>query len=51
MINKAKQRLEDVLSHNDAMRRTQKREKYLQRQEEAWREDERIRKVQEEAEE
>ena len=27
--------MEDVLSHNDAMRRTQEREEYIQRQEEA----------------
>ena len=51
MINEAKQVLEDVLCHNDAMRRTQEREEYPQRQEEAWREDGRIRKAQEEAEE
>ena len=51
MINEAKQVLEEVLRHNDAIRRTQEIEGYLQRQEEAWREDERIRKAQEEAEE
>ena len=37
MINKAKQVLEDVLHHNYAMRRTQEREGYIQRQEEDWR--------------
>ena len=46
MINKAKQGLEDLLRHNDAMRRTQEREEYLQHQEEAWREEERIMKAQ-----
>ena len=50
MINEAKQVLEDVLRHNDAMRRTQEREEDLQRQEEPWIEDKRIRKSQEEAE-
>ena len=51
MINKAKQGLEDLLCHNDAMMRTQEREEDLQRQEEAWRKDEWIRKSQEESEE
>ena len=49
MINEAKEGLEDVLRHNDAMRRTHEIEEDLQRQEEAWREDEQIRKAQEEA--
>ena len=39
MINEAKKGLEDVLHHNDEMRRTQEREEYLQGQEETWRED------------
>ena len=51
MINEANQGLEDVLCHNDAMRRNQEREEDLQCQEEAWREDERISKAQKEAEE
>ena len=51
MINEDKQGPEEVLRHNEAMRRTQEREKYLQCQEEAWRKDEQIRKLQEEAEE
>ena len=34
MINETKQRLEDVLRHNDAMRRTQEREEDHQHQEE-----------------
>ena len=50
MINEAKEGLEDVLRDNYAMQRNQEREEYLQRQEEAWRKDERIRKAQEEAE-
>ena len=50
MIKEAKQGLEDVLRHNDSTRRTQEREEYLQRQEEAWRKDKRIRKAQEESE-
>ena len=44
MINEGKEGLEYVLRHNDAMRRTQEREEDLQRQEEAWRKDKRIRK-------
>ena len=32
MIQEAKKGLEDVLHHNDTMRRTKEREKYLQRQ-------------------
>ena len=51
MINEAKQGLEDILRHNDAMSRNQEREEYLQRQEENWREDKRISKEQEESEE
>ena len=51
MINEAKKGFEDVLRHNYAMGRTQEGKEDLQRQEEAWREDERIRKAQEEAEE
>ena len=51
MINEAKQELEDVFRHNDAIRRTQEREDDLQRQEEACRKNERIRKAQEETEE
>ena len=51
MINEAKQVFEDVLRHNDTIRRTQEREEDLQRQEVSWREDKRIRKAQEEAEE
>ena len=47
MIIKANQGFGDVLRHNDAMRRTQEREEYIQRQEEAWRKDKQIRKVQE----
>ena len=39
MINEANQGLEKILRHNYAMRRTQEREEYLQRQEEDWRED------------
>ena len=39
MVNKTKQVLEDILSHNDAMRRTKEIEEYIQRQEEAWREE------------
>ena len=48
MINEAREGLEYVLRHNDAMRRTQEREEDLQHQEEAWIENERIRKSQEE---
>ena len=48
MINKANEGLEDLLHYNDAMRG---KEEDLQCQEEAWREDERIRKAQEKAEE
>ena len=51
MINEDKQGLEDVLRHNNAMRRTQEKEEDLQCQEESWREDHRIRKSKEEAEE
>ena len=39
------------MRHNDAIRRTQEREEDLQRQEEAWREDERIMKAHEKVEE
>ena len=49
MIQDAKQGLEDVLRHNDPMGRSQEREEYIQCQEEAWREDEQIRKAQEES--
>ena len=49
MINEAKEGLEDVLLHNDAMRWTQDRKEYLQRQEGDWIEDEKIKKAQEEA--
>ena len=49
MINKAKEGLEDVLCHNDAMMGTQEREEDIQRQEEALREKEQISKSQEEA--
>ena len=48
MINEAEKGLEDVLSHNDAMRRTQEKEEDLQRQEEYWIEEEQIRKAQQE---
>ena len=51
MMNENKQGLEDVLRHNDAMRRTQEREEDLQCQEEAWRKDKQLRKAQEEVEE
>ena len=51
MINESKKGLEDILRHNYAMRRTQEIEEDLQRQEEAWREYEQIRKAQEETEE
>ena len=51
MINQAKEGLEDILRHNDEMRRTKERGEYLQHQEEAWRENKRIKKSQEEAEE
>ena len=51
MINKAKQGLVDVFRHNDTIMRTQEIKEDLQRQEEAWREDKRIGKSQEEAEE
>ena len=37
MIQEANQGLEDVLHHNDTMRRTQERGEDLQRQVEAWR--------------
>ena len=40
MISEARQLLEDILRHNDEMRRTQEREEDLQRQEKSWREDE-----------
>ena len=40
MINEANQGLEYLLLHNDAIRRNQEIEEDLQRQEEAWREDE-----------
>ena len=43
MINKDKQVLGDVLRHNDAVR---EREEDIQRQEESWREDKRIKKSQ-----
>ena len=46
MINKAKQGLEDLLCHNYSMRRTQEREEDIQRQEETWGEDRRIRNSQ-----
>ena len=46
MINRSKQGLEDVLRHNDAMRKTQEREEDIQGQEEPWREYEQIRKAQ-----
>ena len=49
MINEDNQGLEDVSLHNYAMGRTQEREEDIQRQEEAWREDKRIRKAQEES--
>ena len=49
MINEAREGLEDVLCHNYAMWSTQEREEDLQRQEEAWREDEIVRKAREEA--
>ena len=51
MIREANQGLEDLLRNIDAMGRTQEIEEDLQRQEEAWREDEWIRKSQEEPEE
>ena len=50
MINKAKEGLEDILRHNNSMKRTWERRKDLQRQEEVWRKDEKIRKAQKEAE-
>ena len=46
MINKGKEGLEDLLHYNDAIR---EQEDYLQRQEESWIEDKRIRKSQEES--
>ena len=49
MIQEAKQGLEDVLRHNDTIRRNQEREEDIQHQEEAQRENELIRKAQEEA--
>ena len=45
MINKAKEGLEDLLHYNDAM---EEQEEDIQRQEEAWKEDNRIMKAQEE---
>ena len=48
MIKEAKEILEDLLRHNYAMRRTQEREKDIQRQEEAWRKEKQIKKAQEE---
>ena len=51
MINKAKGVLEDVLCHNNAMRRTQEREEGLKTQKESCTEDKRISKPQEETEE
>ena len=45
MIQEAKQGLEEVLRRNDTMMRTHEREEDIQRQEEAWREKERIRKA------
>ena len=51
MIHNDKHGLKDSLRHNDAMIRTQEREEYLQRQEEAWRKFGKIKKSQEEAEE
>ena len=42
MINEAKEVLEDLLRYNDAM---MEQDEDLQRQEEFWREDERIRKA------
>ena len=42
MINEAEKGLEDVLSHNDAMRRTQEKEEDLHRQEAYWIEEEQI---------
>ena len=50
MIKEAKEILEDLLRHNYAMRRTQEREKDIQRQEEAWRKEKQIKKAQEEKE-
>ena len=50
MINEAREGLGDVLCHNYAMRRTQEREKDPQRQEEYWREDERVSISKEQAE-
>ena len=44
MINEAKEVLEDILRYNDAM---MEQDEDLQRQEEAWREDKRIRKAKE----
>ena len=51
MINEAKQILEDVLRHNYAMRRIREGEEDIQHREEYWREDERIKKAKEKAEE
>ena len=48
-MNEAKGGLEDILRHNDAMGSTQERGEEIQRQEEAWREIEQIRKLKEEA--
>ena len=42
MIKEANQGLEDVLRHYDPMMRTQEGEEYIQRQEEAWRENEQL---------
>ena len=39
MIQEDNQASEDVLHHNDTTRRTHEIEEYIQRQEEAWRED------------
>ena len=50
MIQEAKKRLEDVLRHNDTISRTEERDKNIQRQEEDWREKEKIQLSQEEAE-
>ena len=51
MINEAKQGLKKVLCHNDAMRRNQERGVDIQRQEEYWRDKEKIMIAQEESEE
>ena len=44
MIKKAKEGLEDILRHNNSMKRTWERRKDLQRQEEVWRKDEKLEK-------